>query len=337
MKEKKLMKRWAYISMSLAAMLALFALVGCEGDQGPAGPTGPAGPAGTTGCQDCHNDTNIISGKVIQWEESGHGTGESYVRGTRSSCAGCHSGNAFRAMIAAGLDPGSVESGDPNPTRQDCRACHMIHEGDEYDSSDWELLSVAPVAFYADAGATYDGGVGNLCVNCHQPRRLIPEAVDGVISGINSHWGPHHGPQSSMLMGRVGAGPTVGSASGHYSMIMDTCNGCHMGEGADHTFEPDVDRCQECHMGAEDFDIENRQTNTAALIDQLGELLLAAKLIDENSEDGHPIVTEAPEDQAIALWNWLYVAHEDKSLGVHNPAYSQALLEDGIARMQPVQ
>ena len=35
---------------------------------------------------------------------------------------------------------------------------------------------------YAVAGSTFDGGTGNLCVNCHQPRRVIPAAVDGVIS-----------------------------------------------------------------------------------------------------------------------------------------------------------
>jgi hypothetical protein len=283
---------------------------------------------------DCHNDTNVITGKQIQWAESGHGTGEAYVRGTSRSCAGCHSGNGFRQMIEAGLNPGSVAEGDPNPTRQDCRACHMIHAGDTYDSSDWALQSVAPVAFYADAGGTFDGGNGNLCVNCHQPRRVIPAAVDGVISGISSHWGPHHGPQSSMLMGRVGAGSTVGNPSGHYNLIDDTCVACHMGEGADHTFEPDVDRCQACHPGAEDFDINNRQTDVAALADQLGQLLVDAGLIDQNNEDGHPIVSSAPEDQAIALWNWLYVAHEDKSMGVHNPAYAKALLEDSIALME---
>jgi nitrate/TMAO reductase-like tetraheme cytochrome c subunit len=299
-KEMKLMKRWAQAVLPLLAIVSVFALAACEGDQGPAG---PAGVSGTTGCVQCHNDTNVISGKVIQWEESGHGSGESYVRGTRSSCAGCHSGNAFRQMIEAGSNPGAVAEGDPNPTRQDCRACHMIHAGEEYDSSDWALQSVAPVAFYADAGGTYDGGSANLCVNCHQPRRVIPEAVDGVISGISTHWGPHHGPQSSMLMGRVGAGSTVGAESGHYTMIEDTCVACHMGDEGSHTFEPDIDRCQTCHPGEESFDINMRQTNTAALIDQLGQLLLDAELIDQNNEDGHPIVTEAPENQAIALWN----------------------------------
>ena len=39
--------------------------------------------------------------------------------------------------------------------------------------------------------------------------------------------------------------------------------------------------------------------------------------------------------QAIALWNWLYVSHEDKSNGVHNYEYAKAMLEAGLAAMGP--
>jgi hypothetical protein len=283
-------------------------------------------------CTECHNETNVVSGKWNQWAESAHGMGESYVRGTSSSCAGCHSGNAFADMIAAGLSPNEVAEGDPDPTRQDCRACHLIH--DSYTFDDFAVRTSDAVALYAVEGSTYDGGHGNLCVNCHQPRRVIPDPVDGVISGISSHWGPHHGPQSAMLLGVAGAGVTLPSpAHAHYG-VGDTCVHCHMGEGANHTFEADVDRCQVCHPGLEDFNFNNVQTDVEALIIELGDLLVAAGLIDQNTEDGHPIVSEAPEDQAIALWNWIYVAHEDKSLGVHNAPYAKALLEEGIARMQ---
>jgi hypothetical protein len=280
-----------------------------------------------TDCMSCHNDTTLITGKKTAWSESVHGTGEAYVRGTSASCAGCHSGGGFSAMIAAGLTPDTVEAGDPNPTRQDCRACHQIHVS--YTSADWALETTAPVKLFAFEDVTFDGGDGNLCANCHQPRRDFPEAVDGMITGISSHWGPHHGPQSAMLLGVGGAGVENGSAA-HYMLVRDTCVTCHLGDAANHTFEPSVTACQICHSGAEDFDIDGVQTEVQAMIDELGDALVDAGVLSENSEDGHPTVTEAPENVAIALFNWIYVAHEDKSKGVHNPNYTKALLQAGL-------
>jgi hypothetical protein len=279
-------------------------------------------------CTECHNDTTLIIGKETAWEETLHGTGEVYVRGASASCVGCHSGGGFSAMIAAGSNPGAMEAGDPNPTRQDCRACHQIHT--TYTGEDWALETTDPVAFYAIPDQTFDGGKGNLCANCHQPRRDAPVAENGMITGINSHWGPHHGPQSAMLLGLAGAGEVEGSPSRH-SQVEDTCVACHLGANADHTFEPSVDACLECHDGVENFDINGVQTEIQALLDELEELLIAAGLLDEEE---HPIVTEAPVDQATALWNWIYIAHEDKSLGVHNPTYTKALLEYSIELMK---
>lgn len=281
-------------------------------------------------CTDCHVANNLITGKETEWAASRHATGTAFEEeGTSASCAGCHSGNAFQERIAAGLDPNEVVQGDPDPTRPDCRACHMIHE--TYTAADFALRTTAPVQLYAIAGSTFDGGEGNLCVNCHQPRRDAPVAVNGVITGITTHWGPHHGPQSSMILGVGGAGVT-GSPSGHYA-VENTCVFCHMGDGADHHFEPAVERCRGCHPGATNFDIDGIQTEMTALADSLGEKLVTAGLLSENSVDGHPTVTSAPENQGIALWNWLYVHHEDKSMGVHNADYTRALLEEGLARM----
>ena len=147
-----------------------------------------------------------------------------------------------------------------------------------------------------------------------------------MITGISSHWGPHHGPQSAMLLGVAGAG-AEGSPSAHATMVEDTCVTCHLGEGANHTFEPDVAACQGCHSGAENFDINGVQTSVQAQLDQLGEALVAEGVLSDITVDGHPTVTEAPENVAIALYNWIYIAHEDKSLGVHNSAYTQALLD----------
>jgi hypothetical protein len=260
---------------------------------------------------------------------SGHGTGEAFVRGTSASCAGCHSGGAFSERIAAGLDVEEVEEGDHNPTRQDCRACYQIHT--TYTGSDFALETTDAVALYAVEGVTFDGGSGNLCANCHQPRRVLPEPVDGIISGISSHWGPHHGPQSAMLLGVAGGGDVAGEPSAHYKQVDDTCVTCHMGSDGSHLFEPEVAACAECHDGVEDFDINGVQTEVQALLDELGDLLVAEGVLDVNAPEGHPIVTEAPADVATALWNWLYVAHEDGSLGVHNATYTIDLLESSIA------
>lgn len=328
-----------YIGLLGLATLILAACAGAAGEPGSAGPAGPAGPQGPAGppgeaaaadqlsCTQCHNDSTHLTGKATAWSESLHGTGEAYVRGASASCAGCHSGGAFSEMVAAGQNPGEVESGDPNPTRQDCRACHEVHE--TFTDADWALETTDPVDLYAVEGVTFDGGDGNLCANCHQPRRVFPEAEEGVVTGITSHWGPHHGPQSAMLLGVAGGG-VEGSPSAHYQTVGDTCVACHLGEGDGHTFEPDVANCQACHSGAEDFDINGTQTAVQALVDELGDALVAEGVLSENSPDGHPTVEEAPEDVALALFNWIYVAHEDKSLGVHNPDYTIALLEAGL-------
>jgi hypothetical protein len=329
--------------ISLLALLALV-VAGCAGPAGepggpgPPGPVGPQGPEGPPGqaveiadlaCTECHNDTSLITGKETAWDESLHGMGETYVRGSSNRCAGCHSGGAFHERIALGQQPDEVEVGDPDPTRQDCRACHQIHTG--YTAEDWALTTVDPVELYTLEGATFDGGEGNLCANCHQPALTqFGEAVDGMIEVTSTHWGPHHGPQSAMLLGTGGAG-VEGSPSSHATMVEDTCVSCHMGETDDHTFEASVAACTACHADAEDFNVNGLQTEVQALLGEVEEALIAKGWLDE---EGHPIVASIPEAEAAALWNWIYIAREDKSLGVHNPTYTYDLLEQALVALK---
>jgi hypothetical protein len=235
-------------------------------------------------------------------------------------------------MVAAGLTPDAVEEGDPNPTRQDCRACHAIHT--TYTGEDWALETTDPVTLYAFPEATFDGGEGNLCANCHQPRREIGDAnADSNIEVDSTHWGPHHGPQSAMLLG-WGGGYIVeprGIPSPHYSMVENTCVACHLGEGANHTFEPDVAACQACHPGAEDFDINGVQTEVQESLDELQAALTAKGLLDA---DGEIVVGAYYAPYADALWNWIFIAHEDKSLGVHHPTYTRDLIEASFVALE---
>ena len=273
-------------------------------------------------CTQCHNDTTLLTGKEAEWAHSVHGTGEVYwEEAGRPTCAGCHDGGGFSAMIAAGDKPSdSHVVADPTPA--DCRACHAIHT--TYTSADWALETTAPVALYALAGNTFDGGAGNLCANCHQPRTAFPAAVDGMVT-VAARFGPHHGPEAALLLG-VGGADVTGTPMFHYTAVADTCVTCHMGAGANHSFDPNVAACTTCHAGAEDFDIGGTQTEVQRMLDELKAALIAKGLLDA---DGAAVAGTYPEAQAAALWNWTYIT-EDKSLGVHNPAYSKALLQAGL-------
>ena len=336
-------KRMLFIS--LLALLALV-LAGCggqagetgeTGSAGPAGPEGPAGPAGAApaaadiSCTECHNETTLITGKKAAWEQSLHGSGEAAeYAGSRASCTGCHSGGAFVKMVEAGLLPTEVEEGDPNATHQDCRTCHEIHTS--YTSEDWALTTDAPVTLFAFEDTIYDGGEGNLCGTCHQPRRQIADAdADGNIEVTSTHWGPHHGPQTAVLLGIGGAGEVEGSPSAHATMVEDTCVSCHVGEADNHNFEPQIASCQGCHSGIEDFDVNGLQTEVEGLLSEVEEALVAKGMWDE---EGHPVVGIYPAAEAQALWNYIMLSVEDASSGVHNPAYTKALLEASLEALK---
>ena len=327
----------------LLAVLALGAIVitacgaGPEGPQGPAGPAGPAGPQGEPGaaasftaadltCTECHNDTALITGKKAPWSTSVHGSGTAAeYAGGRDGCTGCHSGASFSKMVAAGETPATYSGNAADVTHQDCRTCHQIHT--TYTSADWALETTAPVNLYAFEGATFDGGKGNLCAVCHQPRTAF-SATDGITKVTSTHWGPHHGPQSAMLLGIAGAG-VEGKPAAHYSMTENSCVTCHLGENDNHTFMPNISACQECHADAENFDINGVQTEVAEKLEKLAAALEAKGMLKEDE----PVVGDYPEAEAAALWNYIYIKHEDKSMGVHNPAYTKALLDSSLAAL----
>jgi hypothetical protein len=329
-------------------ILLLLLLSACEGEQGPPGPQGPEGPAGPRGpegpagaegaaveagvaeltCTECHNDTGLISGHQATWSESLHGSGEAFLRASNPGCAGCHSGATFSARVVAGQSPADVEEGDPNPTRQDCRTCHQIHT--TYTGEDFALETTDPVTLYVLPEVTFDGGKGNLCANCHQPRAAFPEAVDGNIEITSIRFGPHYGQESMLLLGVGGTG-VEGSPSVHYGVVEDTCVTCHLGN---HTFVPVIAACQTCHADAENFDINGVQTRVEELFAELEAALLAKGMISGTPEEGYlPVPGTYPEAEVAALWNYR-VLFEDRSRGVHNPDYTIALLEASIEALR---
>jgi hypothetical protein len=231
-------------------------------------------------------------------------------------------------MIVARITPAEVETAYPNPSRIDCYTCHQIHV--RYTSEDWTLTTTDPVIIYAFDDVTYDGGTGNICANCHQPRRQIEEANNGIIEVTSTFWGPHHGPNSTLLLGIGGAGEVEGSPSAHYSTVEDTCVTCHLGENDDHSLEPNIVTCQGCHADAETYDINGLQTEIQAKLAELEEALIAMDMLESDGENRYPIPGTYQVTESQALWNYIFIGVEDSSFGVHNPTYTKALLDWSI-------
>jgi len=189
-----------------------------------------------------------------------------------------------------------------------------------------------PVSLFYDSSIVIDMGLSNTCVNCHQPRNsyVVPGPVEDY-TNTSSRFGPHHGPQSTVVYGILGAEiagsltyPTAGS-SDHAAV---SCVGCHMGETTDgedgaHSFWPTDNACAQCHA----ISIENLQI--AGFDDDMATLkadLVALGVIQANDR---PIPGTYPADVAQALWNYRTLL-EDRSHGIHNPEYAKALLANSL-------
>jgi hypothetical protein len=227
----------------------------------------------------------------------------------------------------------------------DCRTCHNIHT--TYTKDDFSLTGGEQPVVLERTGGTFDGGKGNLCANCHQVRNELPVAADGNIEVTSSRFGPHYGIPAPMLLGEGGLGVS-GSPDPHYKIVENTCVACHMGDERNHTYESKVARCQACHEGAEDFDVNGVQTEITAMVEELHAIFVEKKLTnpDEVANPDHlwgiydpatqkwsdpsvdaPLIV--PEAVANAMWNYKFVVY-DKSMGVHNPAFTKALLQQAL-------
>lgn len=337
----------------LLVLVPLLLVWGCAGDDGAVGPAGPAGADGTDGvdgvdgedgvdgtvrCLECHN-TQTQRDITLQYARSQHGLGE-YVdyAGGRSSCARCHSGGGFVEYIENGDVDGNINV----PVPISCAHCHNVHSTFEF--ADYALRSTAPVAFLADPSVMSDlGSNSNLCANCHQSRRPEPniDAPGETYTITSTHYGPHHGAQANVVQGFGFAeipGPRAYPTTSLHLEEGASCVTCHMGDYTDgaggHTWWPTVQSCNECHT-TNDFDYNGTQTDIEEKLHELRDLLVAAGVVEfvEADQAYEPIVGTYPMVYARAFFNWVGL-EEDRSLGVHNPRYVDALLTNSIAAME---
>lgn len=346
--------------------LAFFALQGCSHEDyipvpGPAGADGADGTNGvngTTSCETCHSKSNTdpviasykLSTHALETLHTDSATGMVLTTSeytNRTGCVQCHVNQGYidkmeGKPLATGLGTAAGNPAYPvgktgvssdHVTAIDCKTCHDTHSSLNFavDGQDFALRQgFTPVALDVDVAYKIDMGTSNTCVNCHQPRSLPPST--GLPVKLSSRYGPHHGPQSTLLEGIQGA-LIVGSTAypapkSAKHRTGASCASCHMGKTTDskngaHTWHPTPNACTSCHAGGAPTEVAGFATDMATL----QSLLVAngAWSTVTNSFTSNTV----PFNVAQAAWNYSLLL-EDKSKGIHNPTYSKALLKNSI-------
>jgi hypothetical protein len=307
---------------------------GIDGQDGLDGNDGVDGASGTTECAACHN-ISTSEGVHASYLFSGHAAAKTLnYSNYGSSCAGCHSNEGYVDWVELGS---ANEEGYAQLSPISCNTCHDTHTTFDFENEgyDYALRMIRPVTLITDDSYTINyENASNNCALCHQPRTSPPtDNGAGKFEVTSTHWGPHHGPQSTFLEGIQGAEivgtldyPAAGTATHRTG---SSCTSCHMGisDGeinGDHTWIPTSTACVTCHPnGAPDgvAGLEDKMASLLTILEEVGIL---------HEDDGvHPVLGEYTIVEAEAAWNYLLVM-EDASKGTHNPAYTKALIDNSI-------
>ncbi len=291
-------------------------------------------------CFECHSDTTtFLLAATAEWQHSRHGEAETLFE-SGASCSGCHTSEGFIERVE-GNTPVEVN----NPTPIGCFTCHAPHSNGDFRLR-WNTVATM------QTGVTWDLHAANICAACHQSRRNVNTYIKAAPTRtlLTTRFGPHHGPQSDILIGTNGyqytwyAYDQTPHRTATTSNDKDGCLECHFKTGAGlavggHTFNMrsegaetllNTAACEPCHGDRDDFDLDGVQTEVAGLIVDLETRLTTAGLMT----DGLPTDSlRTSADSAGAVWN-LLIAKEDRSRGVHNAEYVRGLLQSSIEFIQ---
>lgn len=254
-----------------------------------------------------------------EWAESGHARALASMlesEAADASCLTCHSADyAYNARVAAAVEDGDREGEAPEPVTLEtashgvtCISCHSLH-----------TESLLPSNLVQETYA--------LCTSCHSNAAVEP--------------GVHH-PVQEMYEGMPfidGIPPRVGV---HFvAEDGPTCTSCHMvavpAEGASrvsHNLNPVL-------PGAK-LSAENLQDICSSCHGDEAELALLQKLIDDIQANTRARIDAARAAVTDTTPDWVTRALDfvegDGSLGIHNYAYSDAVLDavDAELGLRPV-
>ena len=259
-------------------------------------------------------------------------------RGTSATCGRCHSHESFVSYVTTG-EFTALES----VIGLTCKSCHTLHNSSEVDSFSFGLRVTGGDVEYLTGGTETFGvdAPSNTCVTCHQPRRDYtyyddtPAVATDSVSITSSYAGPHYGITGSLIFGK-GADDrngTVALDQGEMAHASSGCVSCHMGEGRNHTFEPDVDNCQTCHSGASNFDMNGIPTKINDAVHAIELEFVTLGALEDDGEGGFDQTASSSAPTVLsgvqysAFWNYL-VLHSDHGSTYHNPPYVKAIINN---------
>ncbi len=182
-------------------------------------------------CAQCHAESPFHV-KFDEWSNSTHAIATRDPSGAgQEACVGCHTANGFIGKMS-GISTLNGYFGATGPTVDttynaiNCQTCHEPH-GQTAPSTNLHLIRTTTPVTLKNAYVVNSGGMGTLCMNCHQSRQNAEAYVASTPGG--AHWGPHHGTQGDMLMGTnaITYGKEIPSGA-HGDAVADTCVTCHM-------------------------------------------------------------------------------------------------------------
>ena len=362
------------VGLCALAMIGAVIFTGCKGKDGEDGAQGPAGANGLDGkdanetCKLCHNPEKVDL-VVEQFEFSKHMYGEAaFEEAGRASCGACHSSQGFRYVVENNI-PATFTLGTSGTYTNDysataataygefgCFTCHSsLHT--TYTEADLPALTTTaavPLTMWGGTktvNLTADGGSGNLCVKCHQPRpittgttsaskgnvldyaNLVTNPTDTFYRNYSSsnlvsvgfRTGPHYGTVGAIYAGVGGVEFGTGYANSPHTTVA-SCIDCHMAEvggnnnvAGGHTFtaKNNFNGCNVtgCHANSPLSATSSKFTDTRTAIKAL--LVQLANKINALGDGTNPIM-QIDLDTEANLWYNVTSEHYDGYLNIYN-------------------
>lgn len=338
-----------FLILSSAGIL----LASCEGPRGIEGKAGKDGIDANESCTQCHNNNALIASKTAQWEESTHAVGGNAAYANRSGCIQCHTSQGFLEYVAEGSTANLTIPAEP--MQINCYTCHEIHE--TFTADDWSLTKPGPQILnvkYAGADVTWNKGNSNQCVACHQALAVSPAPVAGGadFAIASSRIGVHHGPNANLILGKTAFEIGTGYPTTNPHSTDNGCIKCHMStpygyQAGGHSMGLKYDShgtetrlltgCTPCHdisstalINAFNTKITNYQADIQDKLTTLENKLISAGIY--NAATGLAKTGTFKANAVIAYLNYNTIK-EDRSLGIHNPDYSEKLLDNSITAL----